>query len=318
MNKVHMEKIQEIIEYCLQKNNCELDIRYDEPMSLHTTFKVGGPADCYLCPGGENFPFFCASLLSRVKEEALPFFILGGGANIAVSDRGIRGIVLDTGAWKGSVLTEEGLIIKSGTTADEAVERAADLGLCGLEFLAGMPGTLGGAVFMNARCYGREISDVLAWTEIIDFNNGESLVKRVTAEKIDFSYKRSPFQGKDNLILAACLKLSYGNKERTYYEMKKNKQDRQDKGHYLFPCAGSAFKNNRDFGKPTGQIIDELGLKGFSLGGAQIAPFHGNIVINTGSASAADIRALMNETAERVKKAAGFILEPEIIFAGDW
>jgi len=318
MNKARMEKIKKIIGHCLRKNNCELDIRYDEPMSLHTTFKVGGSADCYLRPSGENFPFFCACLLSRVKEEGLPFFILGGGANIVVSDRGIRGIVLDTGAWEGLSLTEEGLIVKSGTTVNEAVERAAALELGGLEFLAGMPGTLGGAVFMNARCYGREVSDILAWTEIIDFGGCESFVKRITTEKDDFSYKRSPFQGKDNLILGACLKLSRENKERILEEIRKNKQDRQNKGHYLFPCAGSAFKNNRDFGKPTGQIIDELGLKGFSLGGAQIAPFHGNIVINTGSASAADIRSLMNETAEKVKKAKGFILEPEILFIGDW
>jgi UDP-N-acetylmuramate dehydrogenase len=100
--------------------------------------------------------------------------------------------------------------------------------------------------------------------------------------------------------------------------MEKNRQDRRAKGHYLFPCAGSAFKNNRDFGKPTGQIIDELGLRGLKKGGAQIAPFHGNIVINTGDATAADIRALMDEVAAKVKAATGFILEPEILFAGDW
>jgi len=285
---------------------------------LHTTFKVGGPADCYIRPKGDNFPSFCASLLSRVKEEGIPFFILGGGANIVVSDSGIRGIVLDTGAWKGSVLTEEGLVIKSGTTVDEAVERAAALELGGLESFAGMPGTVGGAVFMNARCYDREISDILSWIEFIDFNSSESCVKRITADKTDFSYKRSPFQGKDNLIIAACFKLTCGNKERIFDEIKKYKQDRRDKGHYLFPCAGSAFKNNRNFGKPTGQIIDELGLKGFSSGGAQIALFHGNIVINTGNASASDIRTLMDETAEKVKKETGFILEPEIMFIGDW
>jgi len=318
MNRIFTEKIQNIVECCLQKNNCDLDIRYDEPMSLHTTFKVGGTADCYLRPKGDGFPFFCASLLSRIKEEGLPFFILGGGANIVVSDRGIRGIVIDTGAWEGSVLTEEGLIIKSGTTMDEAVQSAAASELGGLEFLAGMPGTVGGAVFMNARCYDREISDVLAWTEIVDFNGSESLIKRITAEKSGFSYKRSPFQGKENLILAACFKLIHGNKKNILDEINKNKQDRRDKGHYLFPSAGSAFKNNRDFGKPTGKIIDELGLKGFSIGGAQIALFHGNIVINTGSASAADIRELMDKTAEKVKKAAGFILEPEIMFIGEW
>jgi UDP-N-acetylmuramate dehydrogenase len=100
--------------------------------------------------------------------------------------------------------------------------------------------------------------------------------------------------------------------------MEKNKKERQEKGHYLFPCAGSAFKNNRDFGKPTGLIIDELGLKGFSIGGAQIAPFHGNFVINTGNATAKDIRLLVDEVAAKVKTATGFILEPEILFVGEW
>jgi UDP-N-acetylmuramate dehydrogenase len=100
--------------------------------------------------------------------------------------------------------------------------------------------------------------------------------------------------------------------------MRRNRQDRQDKGHYRYPCAGSAFKNNHEFGKPTGQIIDELGMRGFTLGGAQIAPFHGNIVINTGDAAASDIRTLMDEVAAEVQARTGFILEPEILFVGEW
>jgi UDP-N-acetylmuramate dehydrogenase len=192
-----------------------------------------------------------------------------------------------------------------------------------------MPGTIGGAIWMNARCYGSEIADVLSWVEIICREQGtgnkeqiiesEYIVKKIEIENgTGFGYKQSPFQKMDCLILSAALKLKKGSKDKILTEMEKNRHDRQDKGHYLFPCAGSAFKNNHDFGKPTGAIIDELGLKGFQKGGAQIAPFHANIVINTGNAAASDIRALMDEVAGKVKIATGFTLEPEIIFAGEW
>jgi UDP-N-acetylmuramate dehydrogenase len=320
MNKPDIDSIREIIDQCRIKNPCDIDIRYNEPMKERTTFKVGGPADCWLRPSGKGFPAFCAALLSRVRAAGVPVFILGGGANIVVSDRGIRGIVLDTSSWKGQNITENILVIKSGTSMDEAVENAAALDLSGLEFLAGMPGTIGGAVWMNARCYGSEIADVLSWAEIIDFGASEPHIKRIAvgSQGADFGYKLSPFQKMDCLILNAAFKLKNGVKDKIMIEMEKNRQDRRVKGHYLFPCAGSAFKNNRDFGKPTGQIIDELGLKGFQTGGAQVAPFHGNIVINSGGASAADIRALVDEIAARVKNAAGFVLEPEILFVGDW
>jgi UDP-N-acetylmuramate dehydrogenase len=287
-------------------------------MRDHTAFKVGGQADCWIRPHGENFPSFCVSLFSRAKEAQIPVFILGGGANIVVSDKGIRGIVLDTGAWKGAFLSEEGLTVKSGTSMDEAAESAAGFELGGMEFLAGMPGAIGGAVYMNARCFGSEISDVLSWTEILDFEKKAPVVKKIITNKKDFGYKLSPFQGKNNLILRACFKAKKKKKESIINLMNKNKNERKEKGHYLFPCAGSAFKNNRDFGKPSGLIIDELGLKGFRIGGAQIAPFHGNFVINTGNATAKDIRALVDEISTKVKTTTGFILEPEILFVGEW
>jgi len=320
------EKIREIIAQCIElapeDSRCDVEVRYNEPMSHHTTFKVGGPADVWLRPRNDNFPAFCANLINRARKEEVPVFLLGGGANIVVSDKGIRGIVLDTGAWEGQLESAKEFVLKSGTTIDEAANIAAACGRSGLEFLAGMPGTVGGAIWMNARCYGKEIADVLNWVEIIDFSRGEEpKVKRIaindSPEKIGFDYKKSPFQKTDCLILSAAFNLKNSDKEKIIAEMEKNRQDRQKKGHYLFPCAGSAFKNNRDFGKPTGQIIDELGLCGLQIGSAQIAPFHGNIVINTGSATAADIRALMNEVAAKVKSATGFVLESEILFVGE-
>jgi UDP-N-acetylmuramate dehydrogenase len=330
MPKFSPEKIREIIEHCVElcpeDSRCEVEVLFNEPMSLHTTFKVGGPADVWLRPHGDSFPAFCAELIFRTRREGIPFFILGGGANIVVSDKGIRGIVLDMGAWEGesvwSICADEGeLVLKSGTIIDAAVDIAAASRLGGLEFLAGMPGTVGGAVWMNARCYGKEIADVLSWVEYIDFSGEEEpQIKRITIgdspAKAGFDYKKSPFQKMDCLILSAAFKLKKCDKEKSLIEMEEKRQDRQEKGHYLFPCAGSAFKNNRDFGKPTGQIIDELGLKGRQIGGAQIAPFHGNIVINTGGATSADIRALMDDVAAKVKAATGFILESEIIFVG--
>jgi UDP-N-acetylmuramate dehydrogenase len=335
---MNSSKIKTIIEKCLNENPCEIDIRYDEPMREHTTFKIGGPADCWVRPAGFNFTSFCISLLNRANEEKIPVFILGGGANVVVSDKGIRGIVLDMTNWKGLSdisLSNEKFVFNSGTSINEAADITAAAGFSGFEFLAGMPGTIGGAVWMNARCYGKEMSDVLEWVEIIkrEKRKEKRVVKpsvwsreygitriNIGQEKIleRFSYKKSPFQEMDCLILRAAFKLTRGDKGKIISEMEKNRQDRQNKGHYLYPSAGSAFKNNTDFGKPTGQIIDELGLKGLQIGGAQIAPFHANITINTGNAAAADIHALIDEVKNKVKIATGFELEPEILFVGEW
>jgi UDP-N-acetylmuramate dehydrogenase len=300
-------------------------------MAAHTTFKVGGPADCWACPQGEGFPGFAAVLLRTSRAEGVPVFILGGGANIVISDNGIRGIVLDTSGWTGETGKREtpdaphgGVVmgLRSGTSMDEAAELAASGGLSGFEFLAGMPGSIGGAVWMNARCYEREVAGALLETEILDFSetagNGEPLLLRVPIDRAAFGYKRSPFQNRSCLILSAAFILRPGDERTIRGEMETHRQDRELKGHYRYPSAGSAFKNNRDFGKPTGKIIDELGLRGLQLGGAQVAPFHGNIIINAGGATAADIRALVNEVAARVKAACGLTLEPEILFAGDW
>jgi len=324
-----IDKIRKIAEQCIDKNSCEADVRYNEPMNEHTTFKVGGPADCFIQPKNENFISFCIDLLNHAHDAGVPVFILGGGANIVVSDKGFRGIILDTGAWKGHSVIDNELVFKSGTSIDEACEITAGLNLCGFETFAGMPGTIGGAVWMNARCYGRQISDVLDWVEIIINDKSASgndnyrkknnyIRKKYIKNKTEFNYKKSPFQKMDCLILYASFNLAKSNKEIIQNEMKKNILDRKEKGHYLFPCAGSAFKNNHEFGKPTGVIIDETGLKGLKKGGAQIAPFHANIIINTGSAAASDIRLLMNEIMETVKNKTGFILEPEVLFIGEW
>ncbi|MCL2127708.1 MAG: UDP-N-acetylmuramate dehydrogenase [Treponema sp.] len=314
------ETIARLIEKCGKENPCALDARFNESMANHSTFKTGGPADCWVKPSGDGFPAFAASLFAAARAESVPVFILGGGANILVADAGIRGIVIDTGGWAGEVkrYDENTLEFRAGTSLDDAAEIAAGAGLSGLEFLAGMPGSIGGAVWMNARCYGCEVAGVLTETEIFDFSGAQAERKRLPVNRSEFGYKRSPFQNRAVLILSAAFQLNRKNAVQIRAEMEKYRRDRVEKGHYRFPSAGSAFKNNKDFGKPTGKIIDELGLRGLQIGGAQVAPWHGNLIINTGNASSADIRALVNEVSARVNRETGFILEPEILFAGQW
>jgi UDP-N-acetylmuramate dehydrogenase len=303
-------------------------------MSDHTTFKTGGPADLWIRPEGECFPEYAAMLLESAHNERIPVFVLGGGANLAVSDEGIRGIVLDTGGYAGEMgsgewgmgngeevptpysplPTPHSLFFRAGTSVDDAVEIAAARSLSGMEFLAGMPGSIGGALWMNARCYDREMADVVRQVKVLEWNG----IRTITPKKEDFSYKKSPFQGMDCLILAVSAALEEGESAVIRETISARRKDRETKGHYRCPSAGSAFKNNRAFGKPTGQIIDELGLKGFRVGGAQVAPWHGNIIINSGGARSADILALVKMVEDRVKEETGMELEREILFTGNF
>ncbi|MDR0878163.1 MAG: UDP-N-acetylmuramate dehydrogenase, partial [Treponema sp.] len=292
-----MLAVKDCIEKAAAESGLEPLVRYDEPMALHTTFKVGGPADVWVRPEGDRFPEYTAALLTLARDAGIPVFILGGGANIVVADRGIRGIVLDTGGWTGWKKTsKETAQVRSGTSVDTLGNELAAEGLSGLEFLAGMPGSVGGAVWMNARCYEKSVSDMLVETEFLELPPaGRPRRLTIPFKTGDFDYKKSPFQGRNGIILSAGFRLQKRPLEEIKREMADHRRDREEKGHYRYPCAGSAFKNNRDFGKPMGKIIDELGLRGFSIGGAQAAPFHGNIIINTGNATAEDIWMVTEE-----------------------
>ena len=350
-----MVTLRKFIEKINSEGKFSPSVRYNEAMYRHTTFKVGGKADAWIRPGKDIFPAYAAKLLKAAGEEGIPVFVLGSGANIVVSDQGIRGIVLDTGAYRGIgkredrpsefktsgdtiQLNEEpgpkdgiadtfetlkvrrasahfSVSVLSGTSVDGLCSRLADRGLSGLEFLAGMPGSVGGAVWMNARCYEKSVSDVLIETEILDENFEH---QKIPYKPEDFSYKKSPFQERKVLILSAGFAVKFRESLDIRKENASNRRDRTDKGHYRYPSAGSAFKNNRDFGDPTGRIIDQLGLRGLSIGGAQVAPWHGNIIINTGNATANDIKVLMDEVARRVREERHIDLESEILFVGEW
>ena len=296
----------------IKKINIVGSIQFDMVLKEYTTFKTGGPADIFVTAA-------CAEDIVKCRNFALendiPLFILGGGANLLVADEGIRGITLYTGAMKDCSIEGNELTTQVGITVNELAEYALENKLSGLEFIYGMPGTVGGALWMNARCYGSEISEVFQWADIINENND---IERINFRKSDWAYKTSPFQKRDLIIVSCCVSLKEGEKEAISFEMKKNFIDRREKGHFNAPCAGSVFKNNRAFGKPSGQIIDEAGLRGHRIGKAAVSDFHANIIINEGGAKASDILDLINLVRKTVKEKTGFDLETEVIPVGDW
>ena len=307
--------------------NKNIKILYEEPMSSHTTFKVGGKAAAFIEP--ESIEVL-EQLVSFLKAEKQRFFVLGGGSNLVVSDDGIDAAVICTRSINQIELlpqeaqdtdTEQSqqhgtLLLRcaAGTLMDDIAAFCEANSISGLETFSGLPGTIGGAVYMNARCYERSISDVLECVRWINTSTGKTELYSFNAS--DWAYKKSPFQNSGNIILEATLKCSRGNADQIKAENRRYVEDRKNKGHFKFPSAGSVFKNNHDFGSPSGKIIDEAGLRGFSIGGAQVAPWHGNFIINTGTATAKDIHDLVLYITETVKLKTGFELEPEIIFTG--
>ncbi|GMO26412.1 MAG: UDP-N-acetylmuramate dehydrogenase [Termitinemataceae bacterium] len=304
-------------------------ISYNEPLSKHTTFKVGGSADIFVSPPPPLLSFAAEKIIPYATQNGIPLFILGGGSNVVFSDSGFKGIVLaSTLSNNESTLvmppqninlppdcvTQNGecLTFASAVPSDTAARKAQELALCGLEFMCGLPGTIGGAVRMNARCFDTSVSDRIVRVQILD----EKLQKVwVPFTSADWDYKKSPFQKDNILILQAEFKLEKGNKETIQNKMNGFLAERECRGHFRFPSAGSVFKNNREHGKPAGKIIEDLGLRGTQIGGAQIAPWHGNFIINTGSARAADIAALVQIVQRQALQKMGLILETEIVFA---
>lgn len=295
--------------------NTNIMVRFDEPMAGHTTFKVGGKADAFFEPASTEE---LKTLIEFLKTNGQQFFVFGGGSNLVVSDDGIEGAVICTRKMNSISLMQntDGLYLNcaAGTLMDEIAEFCEKNSISGLETFSGLPGTIGGAVFMNARCYEHSISDVLK--SAVYFDEDTRTIQSYEFNEADWAYKKSPFQNRKAVILEAQLKCAAGEKEQIKTLNAHYIEDRKGKGHFKFPSAGSVFKNNHDFGSPSGKIIDQAGLRGFSIGGAQIAPWHGNFIINTGNATAEDIHNLVIHVTNEVKKQTGFVLEPEIIFVG--
>ncbi len=294
-----------------KKININCPLVFDEPLRLHTSFRIGGPALVFARPGNTAQ---VREIFSVCLDNNLPMYVLGHGSNVLVSDKGLPGVVISFEDFKGVQASGTALRALSGMPLNNVVKEALKLGLGGLHPFFEMPGSVGGAIWMNARCYGASISDILESVEILDRESG---VKSVAVSREDFSYKKSPFQGRGVLILEGAFRLKKQDTASLQGRMDEIYADRMRKGHFSYPCAGSVFKNNRGFGRPSGELIDSLGLKGYSIGGARVSERHANIIVNTGSARARDVKRLVDYIRRRVRERYGFELEREIIYLGE-
>ncbi len=292
------------------------NVLLDEPLSPRTTFKIGSNADILLEPF--NIDSFIFST-SHLHDNNMNYFVLGGGSNIVFPDTNYNGIIISTSKLNQitkSPLGHQSSLVTAecGTHFSAVVNFSIRETLSGVEQFAGLPGSIGGAVFMNARCFEKSISDILYSTTFYDIQTKQTKTELFNSSEWD--YKKSPFKNTDKVILSATFTLNQNTS--TQEEIKQScnhfTAERINKGHFKYPSAGSVFKNNHNFGKPTGQLIDEVGLKGLQIGGAQIASWHGNFIINIGKAKASDVKALVQIAKEKVYKKFGFSIEPEIIF----
>lgn len=291
---------------------------YDEPLSPRTTFKVGGGTPLLIEPQDETSVLI---ILEELDRLTIPFFVLGGGSNLVVPDEGLTCPVISTKRLDRILLSQDGrrLVCGAGCSWKQVIDFCIEKKLGGLENFSGLPGSLGGAVFMNARCYDRSVSDVLLQARYAgQGRGGQATVETYTMEGSHWDYKVSPFQRELAGSIVLEVELSVAPLDAAAAkEMERKAQsfveDRQKKGHFSYPSAGSVFKNNREYGKPSGQIVDEAGLRGVELGGAQVAPWHGNFIINKGNATAEDIGKLVVLVQRTVREKTGFLLEPEII-----
>ncbi|MFW6181183.1 MAG: UDP-N-acetylmuramate dehydrogenase [Spirochaetota bacterium] len=290
-------------------------IRRGVPLAPYTTFGIGGPARFFAAPA-------CRSQLLAALRWALrsgvPFFVMGGGANVLVHDRGYEGlVVLTTGLDR--VVFRDGIVLaQCGVSVDRLADRCAGRGLSGLEFAGGLPGTLGGALFMNARAYGGEFSRVVEGVDALETAGGEVRARVLEREELGFSYKKSLFQEGEVYVYRARLRLVPGDPGEIGRCTDENRARRREAGQYRFPNAGCVFKNDYRSGEPAGMIIDRLGLKGTRIGGAEVYAGHGNFIVNRGGARAADVFHLMRLVEETVRRERGVLLEREIQLLGDW
>lgn len=292
---------------CLGSDNVKLQ----EPMSRHTTFRIGGPADFYLCPHSTKE---VQEIVEICKEENLPYFVLGNGSNLLVSDKGYRGVVIQL--WKNfSDITVKDCCIqaKAGALLSKVAAEALEAGLTGMEFASGIPGTIGGAAFMNAGAYGGEMKDIIKSVKVLD-TQGE--VRVLPKEELKMGYRTSIVKEKGYTVLCVELELSKGNREEIRNTMEDLKERRTSKQPLEMPSAGSTFK--RPEGYFAGKLIMDSGLRGFSVGGAQVSEKHCGFVVNKGGATAMDVLNLIREVQRRVKEQFGVELETEVRFLGEF
>ena len=283
----------------------------EEPMKRHTTFRIGGPAEVFVMPGNLEE---VQRILEICRTEDLPYFILGNGSNLLVGDGGFRGVVLQIFKKMNDVRVEgERVTAQAGVLLSKVASAAYNASLTGLEFAAGIPGTLGGAVRMNAGAYGGEMKQVLE-SAVVLTQEGELLT--IPVEELGLAYRTSVVEKKDYVVVEATLRLKKGDQAAIREVMDDLKQRRVTKQPLEFGSAGSTFK--RPKGYFAGKLIEDAGLRGFRIGDAQVSEKHCGFVINRGNATAAQVCELMQEVVKKVKETSGVTLEPEVKRIGEF
>ena len=295
----------------IRKLGEQVEILAAEPMKNHTTFRIGGPADALALP---KTPEEVAEVVRFCHEHAQPYYVLGNGSNLLVSDEGYRGLVLQLYRNFNDIqVNGETITVQAGAMLAAVARTAYQTGLTGLEFASGIPGTIGGAVVMNAGAYGGEMKNVLKEVTVLT-KEGEVLV--IPAKALELGYRTSVIPKNGWIVLGAVLQLEKGDQEQILARMEELKEQRITKQPLDLPSAGSTFK--RPEGYFAGKLIMDAGLRGFTVGGAQVSEKHCGFVVNRGNATAADVWKLICEVKRRVKEMTGVELEPEVKLLGDF
>ena len=296
----------------------------DEPMFIHTTFRVGGKAKRFITVReADEFAAVLGMLDDagavysydgKSSDDRVSYYVIGNGSNLLVSDAGYDGLVIDMSGMDDITVEGDMIIAKAGAMLGKIANTALDNDLKGFEFASGIPGTLGGAVCMNAGAYGGEMKDVV--TEVTVFDRDSQSIKTLTCDEMDFGYRHSVIKNKPYVVLNARIMLTKGQHEEISALMKDYNGRRREKQPLEYPSAGSTFK--RPVGFYAGGLIEESGLKGYSVGGAEVSDKHAGFVINKDKATAADIYRLICEVREKVYADTGVRLEPEVVFLGEF
>lgn len=289
-------------------NECKIEYSLNEPMSRHTTFKIGGNADVFVKVRSYDE---LKLVVAFAKEYDTPYFILGKGSNLLVSDKGIEGLVISLDGLDNIKIEGETLICGAGASLRAVCLEAQKSALAGLQFAYGIPGTIGGALYMNAGAYGGEMSQVVVSATALDsFGN----LREFSVSEMNLGYRTSVFKNSNLIITSVTMKLRFGDATAIKAEMDDVFARRRDKQPLEYPSAGSTFK--RPDGYFAGALIEQNNLKGVSVGDAQVSEKHAGFVINRGNATCCDVLALIDKIKHTVKAADGVQLEPEVIFVG--
>lgn len=289
----------------------EKNVLTDEPLKNHVTFRVGGAADYFVSPESAEE---VQKIILLCKEAGMPYYILGNGSNLLVSDQGYRGVIIQIYKSMSEISVKgEFVTAQAGALLSAIAAKAAGESLAGFEFASGIPGTIGGAAVMNAGAYGGEMKDVLEQVTVLT-KEGELLT--IPREELDMGYRTSKVVKNQYIVLEAVIHLAHGEQEKIREKMNELKEKRTTKQPLEYPSAGSTFK--RPEGYFAGKLIEEAGLRGFQVGGAQVSEKHCGFVINKDNATAAEVRELIRQVSERVKANSGVTLEPEVKMLGEF